>query len=86
MSEMFGDIEDEVVVDDLLIWEEQHDSRLENVLQRARKRNLKLNKEGGQIPWSHHRRRWYQTRSKEGDCSHRLNHQKPRKNYNVFWA
>ena len=36
MSEMFGDIEDvEVVVDDLLIWgttEEQHDSRLENVL------------------------------------------------------
>ena len=53
MSEMFGDIEDvEVVVDDLLIWgttEEQHDSRLENVLQRARQRNLKLNKDKSQI-------------------------------------
>ena len=53
MSEMFGDIEDvEVVVDDLLIWgttEEQHDSRLENVLQRARQHNLKLNKDKSQI-------------------------------------
>ena len=53
MSEMFGDIEDvEVVVDDLLIWgtsEEQHDSRLESVLQRARQRNLKLNKGKSQI-------------------------------------
>ena len=46
MSEMFHDIEGvEVVVDDLLIWgesEEQHDTRLTQVLERARHRNLKL--------------------------------------------
>ena len=49
MSEMFEDIEGvEVVVDDLLVWgedEEQHDSRLLKVLERARARNLKLNKD-----------------------------------------
>ena len=53
MSEMFEDIEGvEVVVDNLLIWgetEEQHDSRLEKVLQRAEQRNLKLNKDKSQI-------------------------------------
>ena len=53
MSEMFEDIEGvEIVVDDLLIWgetEEQHDSRLEKVLQRAQQRNLKLNKDKSQI-------------------------------------
>lgn len=53
MSEMFEDIDGvEVIVDDLLIWgesEEQHDSRLEKVLQRAEQRNLKLNKDKSQI-------------------------------------
>ena len=53
MSEMLQDIEGvEVVVDDLLIWgetEEQHDSRLEKVLQRAEQCNLKLNKDKSQI-------------------------------------
>ena len=53
MSEMFEDIEGvEVLVDDLLIWsetEEQHDSRLKQVLDRARHRNLKLNKDKSQI-------------------------------------
>ena len=53
MSEMFEDIEGvEVVVDDLLIWgenEEQHDARLEQVLKRARHRNLRLNKDKSQI-------------------------------------
>ena len=49
MSEMFEDIEGvEVVIDDLLVWgenEEQHDARLIKVLERARTRNLKLNKD-----------------------------------------
>ena len=52
MSEMFHDIGVEVVVDDLLIWgesEEQHDTRLTQVLERARHRNLKLNKSKCQI-------------------------------------
>ena len=53
MSEMFHDIEGiEVVVDNLLIWgesEEQHDTRLTQVLERARHRNLKLNKSKCQI-------------------------------------
>ena len=53
MSEMFEDIEGvEVVIDDLLIWgttEEEHDARLEKVLQRAQQRNLKLNKDKSQI-------------------------------------
>ena len=53
MSEMFHDIEGvEVVVDDLLIWgesKEQHDARLTQVLERARHRNLKLNKTKCQI-------------------------------------
>ena len=63
MSEMFEDIEGvEVVIDDLLIWgttEEEHDARLEKVLQCAQQRNLKLNKdepdqvEGDQIHWPH---------------------------------
>lgn len=48
MTEMFEDIPGvEVIVDDLLIWgedEEQHDTRLMKVLERARSRNLKLNK------------------------------------------
>lgn len=42
----------EVVVDDLLTWgeiEEQHDSKLEMVLQRAKQHNLKLNKDNSQI-------------------------------------
>lgn len=45
---MFEDIQGvEVVMDDLLIWgenKEQHNERLTQVLQRARLRNLKLNK------------------------------------------
>ena len=53
MSEMFEDIQCvEVVVDDLLIWgttEEEHDTRLEKVLQRAQQQNLKLNKDKSQI-------------------------------------
>jgi len=53
MSEMFEDIEGvEVIVDDLLIWgenESQHDARLRKVLERAKQRNLKLNKEKSQI-------------------------------------
>ena len=53
MSEMFEDIEGvEVVVDDVLIWgetEDQHDSRLVKVLERARSQNLKLNRTKCQI-------------------------------------
>ena len=45
---MFEDIPGvEVIVDDLLVWGEddkQHDTRLAKVLERARSRNLKLNK------------------------------------------
>ena len=48
MSQMFEDIQGvEVVVDDILVWgqnEQQHDARLRQVLERARHRNLKLNK------------------------------------------
>ena len=48
MTEMFEDIDGvEVVVDDILVWgtnETEHDSRLIKVLDRARLRNLKLNK------------------------------------------
>ena len=48
MTEMFEDIPGvEVIVDDLLVWGEddkQHDTRLAKVLERARSRNLKLNK------------------------------------------
>ena len=48
MSQMFEDIEGvKVVVDDILIWgenEQQHDDRLIQVLERARHRDLKLNK------------------------------------------
>lgn len=48
MSEMIKDIEGvKVVVDALLFWgsnKEEHDSRLEKVLQHTHSRNLKLNK------------------------------------------
>ena len=53
MSEIFSGIEGvEVIVDDLLVWAEnkqQHDERLKQVLERAREKNLKLNKEKSQI-------------------------------------
>ena len=53
MLEMFHDIKEvEVVVNDLLIWgesDEQHDSRLIQVLERALNRNLRLNKSKYQI-------------------------------------
>ena len=53
ISQMFEDIEGvEIVVDDLLIWgttEEQHDTRLDRVLQCAQQRNLKLNKDKSRI-------------------------------------
>ena len=53
MSEMFEDIDGvEVVVDDLLIWgetEEEHDIRLKQVLERAKRRNVKLNRDKSQI-------------------------------------
>ena len=53
MSEMFEGVEGvEVVVDDILVWgenEQQHDERLAKVLERARLRNLKLNKTKCQI-------------------------------------
>ena len=53
MSEIFQDIEGvEVLVNDILVWtetEEQHDRILNEVLSRARSRNLKLNIEKSQI-------------------------------------
>ena len=53
MSDIFCDIEGvEVVVDDILIWaenDEQHDKILKSVLERARQRNLRLNKKKSQI-------------------------------------
>ena len=53
MTDIFGDIEGvEVVVDDLLIWaenDEQHDTILRKTLDRARQRNLKLNRDKSQI-------------------------------------
>ena len=53
VSEMFEDIEGvKVLVDNMLIWgttEEEHDARLEKVLQHAQERNLKLNKDKSQI-------------------------------------
>lgn len=56
MHDIFNDIEGtEAIVDDLLIWaedEEQHDIILGKVLQRARERNLKFNKEKSQIKCS----------------------------------
>ena len=52
-SEMFEDIEGiEVIVDDILVWGstvEEHDARLERVLERTQERNLKLNKDKSQI-------------------------------------
>lgn len=49
MSQTFEDLEGvEVIVDDILIWgenEQQHDKRLEKVLQCIRERNIKLNLE-----------------------------------------
>ena len=53
VSEMFEDLDGvEAVVDDIVIWgitEAEHDARLEQVFQRTRERNLKLNKEKSQI-------------------------------------
>ena len=53
MSEIFSGIKGvKVIVDDLLIWgenQQQHDERLRQVLERARQKNLKLNKEKSQI-------------------------------------
>ena len=52
MSDMFRDIDEVEVVDDLLIWretDEQHDKRLQNFLERVRQRNLKLNKSKCQL-------------------------------------
>jgi len=52
MFEIFEDVEGVEVVDDILVSgidERQHDMRLEKVLQCARSRNLKLNKEKSQI-------------------------------------
>ncbi len=49
MSQTFEDLEGvEVIVDDILVWgenEQQHDKRLEKVMQRIRERNIKLNPE-----------------------------------------
>ncbi len=57
MSDIFEDTEGvEVVVDDILVWGttiEEHDTRLEQVLQRAQERNLKLNKDKSQIRLSY---------------------------------
>ena len=52
----------EVIVDDILVWGEdlkQHDERLEKVLQRAKERNLKLNRDkckfrSTQVPYIGH--------------------------------
>ncbi len=53
MTEMFEDLQGvEVMVDDILVWgtnQKEHDKRLEKVLQHAKQRNLKLNKEKSQI-------------------------------------
>ena len=70
---MFEDIDGvEVIVDDLLIWgttEEEHDRRLKEVLERAKQRNLKLNRDKSQIKhqlcWPHHRKRWSKVRPQE---------------------
>ena len=47
MSELFADVDGvKVIVDDLLIWgkdDDEHDARLKQVLDRARKVNLKFN-------------------------------------------
>ncbi len=49
MSQTFEDLEgDEVIVDDILVWwenEQQHDERLEKVMQRIRERSIQLNPE-----------------------------------------
>ena len=82
MSDIFEDTEGvEVVVDDILVWGttiEEHDTRLEQVLQRAQERNLKLNKDKSQIMLkeisyighilSH--ARWSQTRPKKSTSNH----------------
>ena len=53
MEEEFGDIEGaEIIVDDLVVWgrnDEEHDKRLEQVLERALKSGLKLNKKKMQV-------------------------------------
>ena len=50
ISEMFEDGV-EVIVDDILIWgeNEKHDTRLKQVLNHAKQRNLKLNRKKSQI-------------------------------------
>ena len=49
MTDIFSDIKGvEVIVDDILIWarnEEEHNAILRKVLERARQRNLRLNRE-----------------------------------------
>jgi hypothetical protein len=53
MSELIDDLDGiEVMVDDILVWgttQEEHDKRLEKVLERAERRNPKLNKDKSQI-------------------------------------
>ena len=53
MTDIFSDIKGvEVIVDDILIWarnEEEHNTILRKVLERARQRNLRLNREKSQI-------------------------------------
>ncbi|PIK60265.1 hypothetical protein BSL78_02827 [Apostichopus japonicus] len=53
MSQVFEDLEGiEIVADDILVWGKddiEHDQRLEQLLQRARDRNVKLNKDKCQL-------------------------------------
>ena len=53
MEEEFGDIEGaEIIVDDLVVWErndEEHDKRLEQVLERSLISGLKLNKKNASL-------------------------------------
>ncbi len=68
MTEMFEDLQGvEVMVDDILVWgtnQKEHDERLKKVLQRAKQRNLKQNKEKSQISlnkihyFGHTHQRW----------------------------
>ncbi len=62
------------VVDNILVWGttiEEQDTRLEQVLQCAQERNLKLNKDkADQLHRSHPKPRWSQTRPKESTSNH----------------
>ena len=53
MEEEFGDIEGaKIIVDDLVVWgrnDEEHDKRLEQVLERALKSGLKLNRKNASL-------------------------------------